>query len=71
MVDTFLAAEGLEITVCTNGRCLAKRELKHEGVQYKSLKVNRNGGKSKKSMTIFVVSPVEDLDSFYQKPFPE
>ena len=40
-------------------------------VQYKSLKVNRNGGKSKKSKIIFVTSPVEDLDSFYQKPVPE
>ena len=39
-------------------------------VQYKSLKVIRNGGKSKKSKTFFV-SPVEDLDSVYQKPCPE
>jgi hypothetical protein len=40
-------------------------------VQFKSLKVYRNGGKSKKSKTIIVASPVEDLNSFYQKPFPE
>ena len=40
-------------------------------VQYKSLKVIRNGGKSKKSKTFFVASPVKDLDSLYQKPFPE
>ena len=40
-------------------------------VQYKSLKVIQNGGKSKKSKTFFVASPVEDLDSFYQKPFPK
>ena len=40
-------------------------------VQYKSLKVIQNGGKSKKSKTFFVASPIEDLDSFYQKLFPE
>ena len=40
-------------------------------VQYKSLKVIRNGGKSKKSKTSFGASPIEDLDGFYQRPFPE
>ena len=40
-------------------------------VQYKSLKVIQNGGKSKKSKTSFGASPVEDLDGFYQRPFPE
>ena len=34
-------------------------------VQYKSLKVIQNGGKSKKSKTFFVIYPIEDLDSFY------
>ena len=38
-------------------------------LQYKILKLHRNGGKSKKSKTIFVASPIEDLDSFYQKLF--
>ena len=38
--------------------------------QYKSLKVDRNSRKSKKSKTIFVASPIEDLDGFHQKPFP-
>ena len=32
-------------------------------VQYKSLKLDRNGGKSKKSKTSFVASPIDD----YQK----
>ena len=40
-------------------------------IQYKSLKVIRNGGKSKKSKTSFGASPIEDLDGFYQRPFPE
>ena len=40
-------------------------------VQYKSLKLDRNGGKSEKSKTIFVTSPIKDLDSFYQKLFPK
>ena len=40
-------------------------------VQYKCFKLDRNGGKSKKSKTSFVASPVEDLDGFYQRPFPE
>ena len=40
-------------------------------IQYKSLKVIQNGGKSKKSKTFFVASPIEDLDSIYQKLFPE
>ena len=38
-------------------------------IQYKSLKVIQNGGKSKKSKTSFGASPVEDLDGFYQKLF--
>ena len=38
-------------------------------IQYKSLKVNRNGGKSKKYQSASVASPVEDLHSIYQKPF--
>ena len=42
-----------------------------KSLQYKSLKLDRNGEKSKKSKTIFVASPVEDLDGFYQGPFPE
>ena len=33
-------------------------------IQYKSLKLDRNGGKSEKSKTIFVASPVEGLDAF-------
>ena len=40
-------------------------------LQYKSLKVIQNRGKSKKSKTSFGASPIEDLDSFYQRPFPE
>ena len=36
-------------------------------LQYKSLKVIRNGGKSKKSKTSFGASPIEDLDGFYQR----
>ena len=40
-------------------------------VQYKSLKVIQNGGKSKKSKTSFGASPFQDLDGFYQRPFPE
>ena len=40
-------------------------------IQYKSLKVIRNGGKSKKSKTSFGASPIEDLYGFYQRPFPE
>ena len=47
------------------------RAPRRRKVQYKSLKVDRNGGKSKKSKTIFVASPIEDLDSFYLKLFPE
>ena len=40
-------------------------------IQYKSLKVIRNGGKSKKSQTSFGASPIEDLDGFHQRLFPE
>ena len=40
-------------------------------VQYKSLKLDRNRGKSKKSKTIFAAFPVESLDAFYKKPFPK
>ena len=40
-------------------------------IHYKSLKLDRNGGKSKKSKIIFVASPIQGLDSFYRKPFPE
>ena len=36
-----------------------------DNVQYKSLKVIQNRGKSKKSKTIFVVSPIEDLNGFH------
>ena len=44
-----------------NEICVAQIEF----LQYKSLKVIQNEGKSKKSKTFFVASPVEDLDSFY------
>ena len=40
-------------------------------IQYKSLKVIQNGGKSKKSKISFGASPIEDLDGFYQRLFPE
>ena len=40
-------------------------------VQYKSLKLDRNGGKSKRSRTSFVASPVEELVGFYLRSFPE
>ena len=34
-------------------------------IQYKSLKLDRNGGKSTKSKTSFVASPTEDLNGCY------
>ena len=38
-------------------------------LQYNKLKLDKNGGKSKKSKAILVESPVEGLDVFYQKQF--
>ena len=38
-------------------------------IQYKGLKLDINRGKSKKFKTVFVVSPIMDLDGFYKKPF--
>ena len=50
---------------------MLKWSAKGKELQYKSLKVIQNGGKSKKSKTTFGASPIEDLDGFYQRPFPE
>ena len=52
-------------------RCASLIHESRNNIQYKSLKVIQNGGKSKKSKTSFGASPIEDLDGFYQRPFPE
>ena len=55
-------------TIITRGDSEKKTLVFHLAkVQYKSLKVDRNGGKSKKSKTIFVASPVE---AFIKSHFP-
>ena len=62
----------MEDTRFSKESCSENSRIKSKwDVQYKSLKLDRNGRKSNKPKTIFVASPIKDLDSFHQKPFPE